>query len=178
MKYNVDDAINILRRTPLVLDTLLRGLPETWIRQNEGENTWSPYDVLGHLIHGERTDWIARIKITLSESGEKKYKVFDRFAQFEESKGKTFENLLDEFKEVRDNNLRFLRDLNLSEEDLEKTGIHPSFGTVKLRNLLSTWAVHDLDHIFQIVRVMSYQYKDEVGPWIQYMRILNSLQPH
>jgi hypothetical protein len=175
MKYNVEDSINILRRTPYVLDTLLRGLPDGWLDSNEGENTWSPYDVLGHLIHGERTDWIARLEIILLESGEKKFKPFDRFAQFEESKGKSMHELLDEFKIVREKNLQIFISKRISEKEFDRTAIHPAFGEVHLSNLLSTWVVHDLDHIFQIVRVMSHQYNTEVGPWKQYLRILRAV---
>ena len=175
MFYNLDDAINILRRTPDVLDTLLRGLPSRWLTSNEGENTWSPYDVLGHLIHGEKTDWIARLEITLRDEGDGKYAPFDRFAQFKESKGKSMNDLLDEFKFVRGKNLRVLVSKNITEKDFTRRAIHPSFGEVTLRQLLSTWVVHDFDHIFQIVRVMSHQYDAEVGPWKEYLRILKDI---
>lgn len=171
MYYNINDAINILNRTPDVLDILLRDLPEEWTHSNEGEKTWSPFDVLGHLIHGEHTDWITRLEIILSEGGNKKFATFDRFAQFEESLGKTMIMLLDEFRMVRKKNIEILKSKKISEALFGQIGIHPRFGEVTLKNLLATWVAHDLDHIAQISRVMAYQYKEEVGPWTAYMRI-------
>ncbi len=177
MEFNLHDSIDVLKRTPFVLDTLLRDLPERWTHSNEGGETWSPYDVLGHLIHGEQTDWMARLEIVLSDGNEKTFKSFDRFAQFQESKGKTLGQLLDEFKTVRLKNIEILKSKSLNENDLERKGIHPVFGEVTLRNLLSTWVTHDLDHFFQIVRVMAFQYDKNVGPWKVYLRILNSAKP-
>lgn len=173
MHINVNDAINFLARTPIVLNQLLNGLPESWINATEGPETWSPYDVVGHLIHGDKTDWIPRLQICLADSGDKKFEPFDRFAQFENSKGKTLQELLLEFEKVRTKNLLILRSLNLTEEDYTKTAIHPAFGQVTLAQLLATWVVHDLDHIYQISRILSSQYKDEVGPWKAYLRIVN-----
>jgi hypothetical protein len=175
MKYNVNEAINILSRTPSVLDTLLRSLPDEWLRTNEGGETWSPFDVLGHLLHGEQTDWIARLEIILGNGSNRQFASFDRFAQFEESKGKSMDQLLDEFKSARQKNIQILQSKNIQAADMCLTGIHPVFGEVTLENLLSTWVVHDLDHISQIVRVMAHQYELEVGPWKQYLRILNVL---
>jgi hypothetical protein len=174
MDYNVNKACDVLKRTPLILDNLLRGLDDEWLFSNEGADTWSPFDVLGHLLHGERTDWIDRLEIILSNHSQKTFKSFDRFAQFEESRGKTIDNLLDEFKAAREKNIQLLLSKNITRSDFEKTGIHPVFGEVRLKNLLSTWVAHDLDHIYQIVRVMSKQYSEEVGPWFQYLRILNN----
>ena len=172
MKYSLTKSLEILERTPLVLETLLSDLSDDWTMNNEGGETWSPYDVLGHLIHGENTDWVQRMEIILDEKGDKKFKPFDRFAQFEESKGKSLTDLIIEFKSSRKKNIDILKNLNLQESDLDKTGIHPAFGTVTLRQLLSTYVVHDLNHLAQIARVMANQYKEEVGPWVEYLRIL------
>ena len=161
----------ILEKTPALLKLWLQGLSDEWIVNNEGGDTWSVYDVVGHLIHGERTDWMARIRKTLSDT-DKEFVPFDRFAQFNESKGKTLDQLLDEFATIRKQNLEEFRSLNISEQVLSKTGIHPSFGTVTLRQLLSTWVAHDLSHIAQIARVMAKQYKEEVGPWVEYLSIM------
>jgi uncharacterized damage-inducible protein DinB len=172
MQYSVNKSIEILERTPSTLIQMLDGLSEDWTSNNEGGDTWSAYDVLGHLIHGDRTDWLPRAELILSDNDEKKFKPFDRFAQFEESKGKSLNQLLLEFKEIRRLNVEKLLKLNISENDLTKTGIHPTFGTVTLSQLLSCWVVHDLDHISQVSRVMAKQYKSEVGPWIEYLKIL------
>jgi hypothetical protein len=172
MNFSFNKSIEILERTPKVLELMLENLSDEWTMNNEGPETWSSYDVLGHLIHGEQTDWITRTKIILSNSDNKAFKPFDRFAQFEESKRKSLTDLLNEFKKTRKENLNFLNGLNLSESDLDKTGIHPKFGDVTLRQLLSAWTVHDLSHIAQIARVMSKQYKDAVGPWVEYLPIL------
>ena len=173
MKYNLEEAIQILEKTPLILTLQLKDLSEQWIHANEGQETWSPFDVLGHLLHGENTDWIARIEIILSDSGNKTFKPFDRFAQLEESKGKTMNQLLEEFNVARKKNLEFLRSKKINESNLEKEGIHPKFGRVTLRNLLATWVAHDLNHLSQINRVLANQYKEEVGPWSEYLRIIN-----
>lgn len=173
MKYTLSDAIAILERTPAVLDRLLRDLPGAWTSPNEGPDTWSAFDVIGHLIHGEKTDWIPRARLILSDAMDKRFEPFDRFAQFENSKGKTLSQLLGEFASLRAENLNTLKSWNLQEFDLEKTGIHPAFGAVTLRQLLATWVTHDFTHIGQIARVMAKQYKEEVGPWVQYIGILN-----
>jgi hypothetical protein len=172
MQYSIRKSIEILSRTPVTLIQLLDGISEDWTSNNEGENTWSAYDVIGHLIHGDRTDWMWRAEMIFSVNTEKKFTPFDRFAQFEESKGKSLKQLLLEFKEIRSLNVEKLLALNISENDLTKTGIHPAFGEVTLSQLLSCWVVHDLDHISQVSRVMAKQYKSEVGPWIEYLKIL------
>ncbi len=172
MNFSVDKSMEILERTPATLNALLRGISDDWISNNEGPETWSPYDIIGHLIHGEKTDWIPRMEIILSGSGEKRFEKFDRFAQFEASKGKTSDALLDEFIALREKNLLLLSSKYLQEDDLAKTGIHPAFGEVTLAQLLATWAVHDLNHIAQISRVMAVQYKASVGPWVEYLGIL------
>jgi hypothetical protein len=171
IKYNFEQAIQILERTPSVLNCLLLGLDKKWLHSNEGGETWSPFDVVGHLLHGERTDWMARINKTLSDE-DKHFETYNRLAQFEESKGKTIQQLLAEFEEARLQNLVLLRSLKLQENDFDSVGIHPAFGEVTLRQLLSTWTAHDLAHIVQIARTMARQYKEEVGPWAQYLSVM------
>ena len=172
MDFSLSKSIEILERTPDSLIHLLEGISQDWTSCNEGENTWSVYDVIGHLIHGDRTDWLIRAELILSEKEDKSFIPFDRFAQFDDSKGKSLMDLLLEFKEIRSYNLLKLKEFNISDIDLNKTGIHPAFGEVSLSQLLSTWVVHDLDHITQIARVMAKQYKEEVGPWVEYLKIL------
>lgn len=171
MKFSVARSKEILQRTPTVLESLMNGISDDWLFENEGEGTWSPYDVLGHLIFGEKTDWIPRARIILTESENKTFEPFDRYAQLTE-KRKSVEELLKEFSDLRERNLAVLDEMKLEENDLIKTGIHPELGEVKLKELLSCWAVHDLGHIAQMSRVMAKQYKSEVGPWIQYLGIL------
>jgi hypothetical protein len=161
-----------LRRTPSTLSALLSGLPESWIRATEGPDTWSPYDVVGHLIHGERTDWIARARTILDHGESRTFDPFDRFAQFEESRGKTLDQLLEEFAALRGANVETLEGWNLTDDELGRTGRHPELGRVTLRQHLSTWVAHDLGHIAQIVRVMAKQYGEQVGPWREYLRIV------
>jgi DinB superfamily len=173
MKFSLNKSIEILERTPAVLKTLLAGLNDEWVMNNEGPETFSPYDVVGHLIHGEKTDWTVRTKIILEFGLSKPFEPYDRFAQYEESKGKTLQQLLDEFEKLRKENMVWFSGLKLSEADLDKKGMHPILGEVTLRNLLSTWVVHDLTHIAQITRVMAKQYKEELGPWQEFFRILN-----
>ncbi len=173
MKYSLEQSWEILGRTPLVLKTLLSNLREDWVMNNEGPDTFSPYDVIGHLIHGEKTDWVPRAKIILEFGITKPFTPWDRFAQYEESRDKTLTQLLDEFERVRKENMQWFKSLQLTETDLEKKGIHPVLGEVSLRNLLSTWVVHDLTHIAQITRVMAKQYWEEMGPWPEFFRILS-----
>ncbi|MCG2612322.1 DinB family protein [Flavobacterium sp. SM15] len=172
MTFNLENSIELLERTPLILETQLRGISDVWIHCNEGEETWSVFDVVGHLIHGEQTDWIARLKIILSEGADKNFKPFDRFAMFEESKGKSLNQLLEEFKVLREKNTSILKSKNITEKDFNRKGIHPVFGAVTLSQLLSCWMVHDLDHLAQINRIIAKQYKQEVGPWIEFLKIL------
>lgn len=172
MKFTINNSIEILERTPLTLYNQLNNITNDWIVNNEGEGTWSVYDVIGHLIHGDKTDWMERIEIILSNKNEKKFEPFDRFAHFETNIGKTLNQLLDEFVAIRTINLEKLKKLNITETDLLKIGIHPVFGNVTLSQLISTWVVHDLDHTAQIIRIMAKQYKNEVGPWIEYLKIL------
>lgn len=168
---HVKDAVAILERTPVVISALLDGVPDIWVRATEGEGTWSPYDVVGHLMHGERTDWMPRARHILS--GESRpFEPFDRMAQFTESEGKSLGEILATFTELRAHNVAALLEMNLSESDLERTGQHPDFGEVTLGQLLATWVVHDLDHVAQVARTMAKVYTDAVGPWQAYLSIL------
>ena len=167
MNFDLPNTLAILERTPEVLTSYLEDLPDDWLKQNEGSDTWSPYDVIGHLIVGEKTDWIPRTRIILSDSNNKAFEPFDRFAQFNEVQSKPIHVMLDEFSRLRHQNLRELISFQITPTDLEKTGIHPEFGQVTLKQLLATWTVHDLGHIAQISRVMVFQYSEEVGPWQQ-----------
>ena len=171
MKFNLERTIEVLERTPHVLNALLRGLSEDWLIQNEGPETWSPYDVVGHLIHGEKTDWIPRMEMILSKRTDP-FPPFDRFAQFEQSKGKSMQELLDEFEKLRTHNIEKLKSYKLSLDDFECTGIDPVLGESKLRELLATWTVHDLGHIHQVSRIMAHQYRREVGPWNAFLGVL------
>ncbi|MEZ4857524.1 MAG: DinB family protein [Flavobacteriaceae bacterium] len=172
MEFELAKALEILERTPSVMKSLLLGISNEWTQQNEGPNTWSAYDVVGHLVHGEKTDWMPRLEIVLGTSERTTFEPYDRFAQFEMSKGKSLSTLLSEFETLRKKNLETLRSKNLSEVDLNKTANHPSLGVVSLKNLLSAWVVHDLGHIAQVSRVMAKQYKEEIGPWINYLTIV------
>lgn len=172
MEFKLSQSIEILETTPSVIEAYLSGLSKDWIKNNEGSNTWSPYDILGHLIYGEKTDWMARVKTILSNSSNKIFEPFDRFAQLKENQDTPLETMLQEFKILRKNNIIELTSLNITEKDLSSVGIHPEFGEVSLQQLLATWAVHDLGHIGQISRVLAKQYSKEVGPWINYLSIL------
>jgi DinB family protein len=174
--FVLEEALAILARTPATLNSLLRGLPEPWTTANEGENTWSPFDVIGHLIHGERTDWVPRARIILEHGESRPFDRFDRLAQFAESAGRSLGSRLDEFAAARAENLRTIADMRLTEADLERRGRHPELGRVTLRQLLATWVAHDLDHLMQISRVLARQYSGEVGPWRAYLRIISGSQ--
>lgn len=173
MKYSLNRSYEILERTPAVLRTLLSGLHDDWVTENEGPETYSPYDVVGHLIHGEQTDWTARMKMILEFGKTKTFVRWNREAMYEESEGKSLQQLLDEFAILRKENMIWFKSLKLTETDLDKQGMHPVLGDVTLRNLLATWVVHDLTHIAQITRVMAKQYQAEMGPWPEFFRILN-----
>jgi FMN phosphatase YigB (HAD superfamily) len=176
MHYNINDAIGILQRTPAVLRELLKDQSDEWTKNNEGPDTWSPYDVIGHLIHGEHTDWPERMLIILSDKPDKTFKPFDRFAQFRESEGQSLEELLEAFAKLREKNLELLKVQNITEEKLQRKGMHPVFGEVTLSQLLSTWVAHDLNHLSQISRVMASQYAEAVGPWIEYLPVLSRMR--
>ena len=174
--FSLDESIALLARTPLLLDVWLRGLSEGWVDGNEGGETWSPYVVVGHLIHGEKTDWMPRLRRILEHQDRVAFDTYDRFAQFRESAGKSLPELLDEFAALRAANLRDLAALGLDEASLALPGKHPSLGAVTLRMLLASWVAHDLDHVVQIARVMANQYADEVGPWREYLRVISGRQ--
>jgi hypothetical protein len=172
MEHNLPQTVSLLARTPATLNALLLDLPETWTMRNEGENTWSAFEVVGHLIHGERTDWMPRARMILQFGESRAFEPFDRWGHLRESRGKCLEQLLDEFSRLRSENLSELRALNLRQEDLERRGSHPVLGVVTLSELLATWAIHDLTHLHQISRVIAHQYRDAVGPWRAYLGVL------
>jgi DinB superfamily len=172
MDFSLETGLPVLERTPAVLRTLLLDLPAAWISATEGPDTWSPFDIVGHLIHGERTDWVPRVEHLLAHGEAVPFPVFDRFAQFEASQGKTLAELLLAFATLRTASLGRLRALHLSTSDLGRRGTHPEFGAVTLGQHLATWVTHDLSHISQVVRVMGRQYGDAVGPWRAYLPML------
>ena len=170
--HNLMNTTALLARTPATLDALLRDLPEVWTLTNEGENTFSAFDVLGHLIHGERTDWMPRAKRILQFGETRPFDSFDRMGHVRESQGKSLPELLDEFARLRSENLGELRILNLRPEDFDRRGKHPSLGVVTLSQLLATWVTHDLTHLHQISRIIAHQYRETVGPWSRYLGVL------
>jgi hypothetical protein len=172
MKHNLQDTTALLTHTPAALDALLRDLPETWTHRNEGENTWSAFDIVGHLIYCERTDWMPRVKTILQFGEAKTFEPFDRAGFANESLHKSLGQQLDEFASLRSENLDQLRALNLQPKDLERRGQHPALGAVTLSQLLATWAAHDLTHLHQISRVMAHRYRDVVGPWSKFLGVL------
>ncbi len=174
MAFKLPEATQILQRTPATITEMVKGIPESWIKATEGVGTFSCYDIVGHLIHGELTDWIPRVRIILEHGEAKAFEPFDRCAQFREDQTRPIGALLDQFAFMRGENLSILQGLRLSSDDLARKGTHPELGTVTLGQLLSSWAVHDLSHISQIARVTAKQYSHDVGPWQQYMSILKS----
>jgi uncharacterized damage-inducible protein DinB len=170
--FDLCDAMAVLERTPGTLTMLLDGLPDTWVRATEGDASWSPYDVIGHLIHGERTDWIPRARHIVAGKTDP-FEPFDRTAQFRESQSQRLNELLTTFAKLRRENLTALNEMNLRPEDLRKQGLHPELGPVTLGQLLATWVAHDLDHVGQIARTMAKVYKDATGPWSAYLSILH-----
>jgi hypothetical protein len=172
MQQNLQHTMALLARTPSSLNALLRDLPQEWTMQNEGGNTFNAFDVIGHLIHGERTDWMPRAKRILEFGETRAFDPFDRRAQEGESEGKLLGQLLDEFARLRSDNLAELRSLKLGPEDLNRRGLHPALGTVTLSQLLATWAAHDLTHLHQISRIMAHQYREAVGPWSAYLGVM------
>ena len=168
----MDHTIALLSRMPGMLDALLRGLPAAWTSPNEGEKTWSAYDIVGHLIQGEKTDWIPRARIIMEFGETRAFEPFDRLAQFRESAGKSLTQLLDDFARLRAKNLDELRAMKLRPEDLVRQGKHPALGTVNLSQLLAAWVGHDLTHMHQIARVMAHQYREATGPWSAYLGVL------
>ena len=173
MQFSLDKSIEILERTPYSLSVMLKDLDGDWIMNNEGPETFSPYDVLGHLIHGEKTDWRPRLTMIREHGLSRTFVPYDRFAQYRESEGKSMTELLEEFSTLRKENMIWLKSLQLTPDDFAKEGMHPVLGKVSMQQLLATWVVHDLTHIAQISRVMAKQYKEEIGPWVEFFRVLN-----
>jgi len=173
IEFNLPDTVAILARTPPTLNALLRGLPSAWTHANEGEGTWSAFDVVGHLIVGERTDWMQRARIILEQGEARSFDLFDRSAQFEQGRGKSLEQLLDEFARLRSENVAALEALHLQPQDLALRGTHPAFGAVTLAQLLATWAAHDLTHLHQLSRVLANPYRAAVGPWTAYLGVFH-----
>ncbi|MDQ3281352.1 MAG: DinB family protein [Acidobacteriota bacterium] len=172
MPHDLNDTVALLTRTPAALDALLRGLPESWTLRTEGEDTWTVTAVIAHLIHGERTDWMPRTKMILEHGDTREFEAFDRAGHAADAESQPLAQLLDTFAALRSENLRLLRELNLTVEDLEKRGRHPALGSVTLSQLLATWATHDLTHLHQISRIMAHQYRELVGPWSAYLGVL------
>lgn len=168
----LEEAIAVLERTPATLRALLEGLPDAWTTVTDGGDTWSPYDVIGHLLHGERTDWIARAQIILAQGTDRRFAPYDRLAQFRESEGQSLSMLLDAFAQARTDNLAQLRAWQLTDAQLCLTGEHPAFGSVTLEQLLATWVAHDLGHLVQISRVMARRYRETIGPWRAYLSVM------
>ena len=173
MEHNLQETIALLSRTPTALETLLLGLSDTWISRNEGNGTWNAFGVIGHLVHGERADWIPRAKRILQHGQTIAFDPFDRLAQERESLGKSLQDLLEEFARLRAGNLAELDRMKLSPEDLERKGRHLSLGVVTLSQLLATWAAHDLTHLHQISRIMAHQYREAVGHWSAYLGVMH-----
>jgi hypothetical protein len=173
MEHHLENTISLLARTPATLDALLRGLPDVWIFGNEGQDTWSVVDIVAHLVHGERTDWMPRARMVLQSGASKAFEPFDRLGYLREREGKQLSELLDEFANLRMKNLTELQALNLRPEDLWLRGRHPSFGVVTLGQLLATWAAHDMTHLHQLSRAMAHQYREAVGPWAAYLGVLH-----
>lgn len=172
MEHSLRHTVSLLARTPAALNALLRDLPEEWTLRNEGDNTWTVFDVIGHLIHGERTDWMQRAKRILEFGETRAFDRFDRLAQMRENQGKSLGQLLDEFAQVREENLRELRAMSLQPNDFDRRGLHQALGPVTLSQLLATWAAHDMTHLHQISRIMAHQYREAVGPWIAFLGVL------
>lgn len=172
MDFQLADGFAVLERTPAVLRSMLHGLPSSWSDATEGPDTWSPYTVVGHLIHGERADWITRAEIILAQGPNRRFTPFDREAQFRDSQGRSLPELLDEFAALRAASLATLRGWQLTDAQLALEGEHPAFGPVTLRQLLSTWVAHDLGHQVQVARVMAKQYRDAIGPWRAYLSVM------
>lgn len=172
MDFDISSALAVLERTPRVLHAMLAGLSPDWTDATEGGETWSPYVVVGHLIHGERTDWVPRAQVILAQGADRRFTPYDRYAQFHESQGRSLAELLDEFARLRAENLRTVEGWALNEGQLALEGEHPEFGAVTLRQLLATWVAHDLGHVAQVARVMAKQYRDAIGPWRAYLSIM------
>ncbi|HEY0929474.1 MAG TPA: DinB family protein [Gemmatimonas sp.] len=174
MTFVLDEGLAVLERTPATLRAMLGGLPSAWIAATEGGETWSAFDVVGHLVHGEHDDWVVRARLILAQGTERTFAPYDRLAQFRESEGKTLDMLLDEFATSRAANLAVVRGWALTEEQLALEGVHPAFGAVTLRQLLATWVAHDFAHLLQVSRTMARRYRDDVGPWREYLSVMRT----
>lgn len=173
MTFDPAEAVALLTRTPATLNVWLRGMPDIWLLRNEGKDSWNAFEVVGHLIYAERTDWMPRVRVVLDNGEARPFEAFDRFAQLKETREKPMEELLDDFAQARRDSLAALQGLNLQREDLSRQGRHPALGAVTLAELLATWAVHDLTHMHQLCRVMAHQYREAVGPWGAYLGVLH-----
>lgn len=173
MSFALEDSIALLERTPATYRMLLAGLSDSWLTADEGPDTFTPYEIVGHLVHGERTDWMARAQLILAQGADRTFTPYDRFAQRHESEGKSLTTLLDEFADLRTQNLATLRSWNVTDRELDLEGVHPTFGPVTLRELLATWVAHDLSHLAQAARVMAKRHRDDVGPWRAFLPILD-----
>jgi len=172
VRFDVGEGIAVLERTPATLGAWLTGLPEAWTRIDEGADTWSPFDIVGHLIDGEETDWIPRARIILAQGAERRFVPFDRFRHLRDRATATLTDRLKRFAALRAENVATLRGWALTPEQLALTGVHPEFGEVTLTQLLATWVAHDLDHLMQIARIMGKRYTEAAGPWQAYLRVL------
>lgn len=172
MQFQLEQALEVLTRTPTVLRAMLEGISDPWLHGTRGPDTFSPFDVVGHLITGEQTDWMTRTRLILESGTAQPFPKYDRYAQFEASRGRSIADLLDEFERLRAANLNAVRNLRLAPSDLPRRGLHPALGEVTLENLLATWAAHDLNHIAQIARTMAWRYEGAVGPWREYLGVL------
>ncbi len=172
MDFSLDDAMALLDRTPAALNALLRGLPDAWVRRNEGPGTWSAFDVVGHLIHADRTNWLPRARVILDRGEPASFPPFDREGHRSACTGRSLDELLDEFIRVRAEQLEALRAMRLTDQDLARTAHHPAFGEVTLRQLLSTWAAHDLNHLHQMTRVLAHPCRAAVGPWSRFLGVM------
>jgi len=173
MNFSIKEAIEVLERTPQTLGYFLSGLSSGWLQCNEGEGTWNAVEVIGHLVEAEKDNWLPRLEFILQKGKTKAFPTFDRFSHLSKVTNLSIEQVLEEFKDIRSKNLEKLKQIMVSESNLEVPGFHPAFGEVKVRELLSTWVVHDLTHISQIVRLMAERYREDVGPWKEYLGVLN-----
>lgn len=172
MQFDLNQTLEVLERTPATLRAMLAGISDGWVHGTRGPDTFSPYDVVGHLITGEKSDWMTRVRMILQFGTEQPFPKYDRYAQFEESRGRSLEDLLEEFERLRRTNIAALRAVHLVPSDFARRGSHPALGEVSLENLLATWAAHDLNHVAQIARTMAWQYEGVVGPWKEYLGVL------
>jgi hypothetical protein len=170
--FTLDRSIEVLQRTPAALQSLLGGLGDFWTRSNYGADTFSPFDVVGHLIHADRTNWLPRLRVILDQGEATRFPVFDRYAMYAADKGKSMADLLSAFASIRREAIDQLKAMKLTEEQLDRRGVHPQLGPITMRNVLAAWVVHDLNHLHQVAKCMAYQYRDDVGPFREFLTIL------